>query len=126
MEEKAVFSHWFQREEKGQGERLFHTRVIVQDRACALTIDHMSYINAASLEIVEKLALPTRPLQHPYLLGLGDNELTITHQPKIQFQLGKLYYEVWCDLIPLHMASCHLMLGIPWTKEQGAVYYMNM
>jgi hypothetical protein len=31
MEEKNVFSHWFQKEEKGHAEQLFHTRVIVQE-----------------------------------------------------------------------------------------------
>jgi hypothetical protein len=39
MEEKAVLSHWFQREEQGHAEQLFHTRVIAQEWACALTID---------------------------------------------------------------------------------------
>jgi hypothetical protein len=60
MEEKDVVSHWFQREEEGHAEQLFHTRVIVQERACALTIDQTALINAVSSELVEKLELPVR------------------------------------------------------------------
>jgi hypothetical protein len=52
MEDKAVLSHWFQREEQGHAEQLFHTRVIVQEHACALTIDQTALINTVSSELV--------------------------------------------------------------------------
>jgi hypothetical protein len=121
MEKKDVLSYWFQREEEGCAEKLFHSRVKIQDKACALTIDRSSFINAVSLEMVEKLELLTVPLQQPYLLRLGNNELAIAHQASVHFQLGPLSYEVCCDVIPIHMVSCHLMLGIPWNKQHGAV-----
>jgi hypothetical protein len=125
MDQKAVLSYSFQREEEGCSESLFHSRVKVQERACALTIDHMSLINAVSLEMVEKLELPITLHPHPYLLHWGRKNLTITHQTKIHFSLGKLSMEVWCDVIPVHMVSCHLLLGIPWNKEHGAVYSLD-
>jgi hypothetical protein len=65
MEEKDVLSNWFQKEEKGHAEQLFHTRVIVQERACALTIDQAALINAVSSELVEKLELPIQPISEP-------------------------------------------------------------
>ena len=67
-----MLSYWFQQQEEGRAENLFQTHVIVHDRACMLTIDHMSFINAVSLEMVEKLELPTLPLEHNYLLRLGN------------------------------------------------------
>jgi hypothetical protein len=125
MEEKDVFSHWFQREEKGHAEQLFHTRVIVQERACALTIDHMALINAVSNELVEKLKLPMTPISQPYFLRLGDIKFAITHHTQVQFMLGKLSFTVWCDVLPLHTVSCHLFLGRSWCKDQGAAYHMD-
>ena len=63
MEKKNLLSYWFQREEEGRAVSLFHSRVKVQDKACALTIDYSSFFNAVSLEMVEKLGLPSTP--HP-------------------------------------------------------------
>ena len=125
MEKKDALSYWFQQQEEGRAENLFQTHVIVHDRACMLTIDHMSFINAVSFEMVEKLELPTVPLEHNYLLRLGNIELNIAHQASVQFHLGPLSYAVCCDVIPINMVSCHLLLGIPWTKEQGAVYFLD-
>jgi hypothetical protein len=125
MEEKAVLSHWFQREDQGHAEQLFHTRVIVQEWACALTIDQTALINAVSSELVERLDLPVQPIPEPYFLRLGDIKLSITHQTVIQFLLGELSFVVLCDVLPLHTVSCHLLLGRPWCKDQGASYHMN-
>ena len=60
-------SYGFQLEEEGRWDGLFHTRVVVQERSCAMTIDHMSLINAASIEMVEKLDLSVKPRAQPYL-----------------------------------------------------------
>ena len=114
---------WF--EEEGYHVSLFHTKVIVRDRACALTIDHWNSINAASIEMVEKLELPLTPHPQPYILHWGRDKLTITHQTKVQFFLGKISYEILCDVIPVHIVSCHLLLGRPWCSVQGAVYFMD-
>jgi hypothetical protein len=46
--------------------------VIVQERACALTIDQTALINAISSELVEKLELPVQPIPEPYFLHLGN------------------------------------------------------
>jgi hypothetical protein len=122
MEAKAVLSSGFQLEEDGQHDKTFHTRVIVLDRACALTIDHQSSINAASIEMVDKLELSTTPLPHPYMLSWNSDQLLIMHQTKVQFLLGNLSFQVLCDVIPIPMVSCHLLLGEPWTKEHHVSY----
>jgi hypothetical protein len=78
MEAKAVLSSGFQLEEDGQHDKMFHTRVIVLDRACALTIDHQSSINAASIEMVDKLELSTTPLPLPYMLSWKSDQSAIS------------------------------------------------
>ena len=96
-------SYGFQLEEEGRWDVLFHSRVVVQERSCAMTIDHMSLVNAASMEMVEKLDLPMTPGTQPYLFRWGYEELSVTHQTKIQFLLGKYFCEVLCDVIPVLM-----------------------
>jgi hypothetical protein len=39
--------------------------------------------------------------------------------------LGNLSVEVLCDVVPVHILSCHLLLGRPWYNVQGAVYHMD-
>ena len=115
-------SYGFQLEEEGRWDGLFHTRVVVQERSCAMTIDHMSLINAASIEMVEKLELPMTPRPQPYSFRWGHEELSVTHQTKVPFSLGKYLCTVLCDVIPAPMVSCHLLLGKPWYKEHDVAY----
>jgi hypothetical protein len=125
MEEKNMFSHWYKKEEKGHAEQLFHTCVIVQEQVCALMIDQTALINAVSNEMVEKLEMPMMPLHEPYFLRIGDNKLAITHRTMVQFMLGNLAFAVWCDVLPLHTVSCHLLVGSLWCKDQGATHHME-
>jgi len=118
----SKLSYGFQLEEEGRWDGLFHTRVVVQERSCAMTIDHMSLINAASIEMVEKLNLPMTPRAKPYLFRWGHEELSVTHQTKVPFLLGKYFCTVLCDVIPAPMVSCHLLLGKSWYKEHDVVY----
>lgn len=115
-------SYGFQLEEEGRWDGLFHTRVVVQERSCAMTIDHMSLINAASIEMVEKLNLPMTPHPQPYLFRWGHEELIVTQQTKVPFLLGNYFCEVLCDVIPAPIISCHLLLGKPWYKEHDVAY----
>ena len=103
----SKLSYGFQLEEEGRWDGMFHTRVVVQERSCAMTIDHMSLINAASIEIVEKLDLPMTPRAKPYLFRWGHEELSVTHQIKVPFFLGKYFCTVLCDVIPALMVLCH-------------------
>ena len=118
----SKLSYGFQLEEEGRWAGLFHTRVVVRERSCAMTIDHMNLINAASIEMVEKLALPKTPRPQSYLFRWGHAELTVTHQTKVPFMLGNYFCEVLCDVIPVSMISCHLLLGKPWYKEHDVAY----
>ena len=88
-------SYGFQLEEEGRWDGLFHTRVVVQERSCAMTIDHMSLINAASIEMVEKLELPMTPHPQPYSFRWGHEELSVTHQTEVPFLLG-IFFARFC------------------------------
>jgi hypothetical protein len=75
--------------------------------------------------MVEKLDLTTTLHPHPYLLHWGPNNHTITRQTTVHFSLGQLALEVLCDVIPVHIVSCHLLFGRPCCTAQGAVYHMD-
>ena len=67
MEDMAVMSAGFRQEERSHHDKMVHTKVVVRARECALTINHWSSINAASLEMVEKLELLRTPHPQPYV-----------------------------------------------------------
>ena len=46
-----------------QRDNIFHTRCFVGDKVCSVVIDGGSCTNVASMELVEKLSLPT--MKHP-------------------------------------------------------------
>ena len=54
--------------EKNQRHNLFHTKGVVKERSVRVIIDGGSCNNLASMEMVEKLSLTTRPNLHPYYI----------------------------------------------------------
>ncbi|MCI06182.1 mutant gag-pol polyprotein, partial [Trifolium medium] len=55
-------------EDTTQRENLFHTRCLVQGKACSLIIDGGNCTNVASTRLVAKLNLETKPHPKPYKL----------------------------------------------------------
>ena len=51
--------------EQNQRHNLFHTKGVVKERSIRVIIDGGSCNNLASMEMVEKLSLTTRPHPHP-------------------------------------------------------------
>jgi len=45
--------------DESQRENIFHTRCLINDNLCSLTVDGGSCTNVASTKVVGKLALPT-------------------------------------------------------------------
>jgi hypothetical protein len=72
--------------------------------------------------MVAKLELSTTPHPQPYSLRRCHDKLDITHQTVVQFSIGKFSCEILCDVIPVPMVSCYLLLGEPWYKENKVVY----
>ena len=120
-------SYWrlscdFLLEEKGYGAELFHTYCKVGGKVCATTIDHDSSINAVGIDMVEKLELSMAPHPGPYLLRRCYDKLDITHQTTVLFSVGKFSCEVLCDIIPVSMNSCHMLLGEAWYKKNNVTH----
>ena len=87
----SKLSYGFQLKEEGRWTGFFYMCVVVRERSCAMTIDHMNLINAASIEMVEKMNLPVTSHPQPYLFRWGHEELTVTHQTKVHFLLGNYF-----------------------------------
>ena len=51
-----------------QCENIFHTRCLIQDKTCNVTVDRGSCVNVPSTILVEKLRLPTLKHLRPYNL----------------------------------------------------------
>ena len=120
-------SYWklssdFLLEDEGYGADLFHTYCKVGERSCATTVDHDSSINAVGIDMVEKLELSMTPHPRTYSLRRCHNKLDITHQTMVSFSIGKFFCEILCDVMPVPMVACHLLLGEPWYKMNTTAY----
>ena len=62
---QCVLSAQMEKAEQNQRHTLFQTKCVIKERSCRLIIDGGSYNNLASSDMVEKLALTTKP--HPLL-----------------------------------------------------------
>jgi hypothetical protein len=65
---QSVLSVQLSKAEHDQRHNLFQTRGVVKDRAIWIIIDGGSCNNFASIDMVEKLSLPTRQRPHPYYI----------------------------------------------------------
>jgi hypothetical protein len=77
-------------------------------------MDGRSIDNLVSTEVMIKMNL-TR-LEHPnpyhiYWLNKGQ-QVTVTKQCLLSFQIGSFHEKVLCDVI--EMDVCHILLGRPW------------
>ena len=88
-------------EEEGYGvDWTFHSRCTVREIVCTMSIDCESSINAASIELVEKLELPMTLHPQPYVLKWYSGVLKITNQvinspqPRVQINNSELDVEI--------------------------------
>ena len=97
---------------------LCYTRCQVGMGACATIVDPFSTINAASERLVKVLGLSRKPHLRPYTLWCINQGIQITHQVKVKFSLSGHGDVVICDVIPLEISVCSLVLGRPWTTDR--------
>jgi len=100
--------------EQNQRHTLFQTKCVVKERSCRMIIDEGSYNNLASSDMVEKLALSTKPHPHPYYIHWLNNsgKAKVTRLVRINFLIGSYHDVVECDVVP--MQACNILLGRPW------------
>jgi hypothetical protein len=63
---QRVFSTQMKRVEQNQQHTLFQTKCVIKERSCRMIIDGWSCNNFASSDMVDKLALTTKPHPRPY------------------------------------------------------------
>jgi len=94
----------------------------VKERRCRVIIDNESCNNLASLELVEKLGLTTRPHPHPYYIQWVNSydRIKVTEIAHIEFSIGFYKGSLDFDIVPLQV--CQLLLGKPWISENNVVH----
>ena len=120
---QRVLSVQLSKAEQDQRHNLFQTGGVVKDRAIRIIIDGGSCNNLASLEMVEKLALPTRQRSHAYYIQWFESsrKIKVTRTTRVHFTIGTYSDFVDCDVVP--MQACSLLLGRPWQFDKESVHH---
>src|SRR4051812_42868651 len=89
--------------EQNQRHNLFHTKGVVKERSVRIIIDGGSCNILASMELVEKLSLTTRPHPHPYYIQWFNNsgKIKVTRSVRVHFNIAVYADYVDCDVVPM-------------------------
>ena len=119
---RQVLSSQMEKAEQNQFNNLFQTFFTVMERRCRVIIDGESCNNLASLELVEKLGLTTKPHPHPYYMQWVNSydKIKVTEIAHIEFSIGSYKNSADFDIVP--MQACHLLLGTPWININNVVH----
>jgi hypothetical protein len=87
-----------------------------------MIIDGGSCNNLASSDMVDKLALTTKPHPRPYHVQWLNNsgKAKVTKLVRLNFAIGPYHDVVECDVAP--MQSCHILLGRPWQFDKDSMH----
>src|SRR4051812_38009875 len=111
---QRVLSVQVTKAEQNQRHNLFHTKGVVKERSVRIIIDGGSCNNLATMELVEKLSVTTRPHPHPYYIQWFNNsgKIKVTRSVRVHFSIAAYADYVDCDVVPKQ--ACSLLLGRPW------------
>ena len=90
-------------------------RVRVGPASCAMLINFYSSMNFVSKTVVDALNLPLIEHSQPYEFWLMDKFDQDHASRRSSFPLCGYGDLVVCDVLPMHMLVCSIMLGKPWT-----------
>ncbi|XP_073367890.1 uncharacterized protein [Aegilops tauschii subsp. strangulata] len=109
--------------EQNHRHNLFHTKCLVKERPVRVIIDGGSCNNLASMEMVEKLSVTTRPHPHPYYNQWFHNsgKVKVTRTVRVHFSINTYADYVDCDVVP--MQACSLLLGRPLQFNKNCVHH---
>ena len=109
--------------EQNQRHTLFHTKRVIKERSCRIIIDGGSCNNLASFEMVEKLALNTKPHPQPYYIQWFNNsgKVKVTRLVRVQFAIGSYHDSIGCDVLP--MQACSMLLGRSWQYDKDSLHH---
>jgi hypothetical protein len=118
-----VLSAQIEKAEQNQRHTLFQTKCVIKERSCRLIIDGGSCNNLASSDMVEKLALTTKPHPRPYHIQWLNNsgKVKVTKLVRINFAIGSYRDIVNCDVVPMDV--CNILLGRPWQFDIDCMHH---
>jgi len=120
---QCVLSAQMENAEQNQRHTLFQTKCVIKECSCHMIIDGGSCNNLASSDLVEKLALSTKPHPHPYHIQWLNNsgKVKVTRLVYINFAIGSYHDVIECDVVP--MQACHILLGRPWQFDTDCMHH---
>jgi hypothetical protein len=85
-------------------------------------VDSGSHKNLISVEVINKLALPTRLHLQPYIIGWlrQGSKLRVSQQCRMSYDINPFKNEVLCDVSPLEV--CDVILVQPYLWKRHVVY----
>jgi hypothetical protein len=115
-----VLSTQIERVEQNQRHTLFETMCVIKERSCCMIIDGGSCNNLASSNMVDKLALTTKPHPRPYHIQCLNNsgKAKVTKLVRLNSAIGPYHDVVEFDVVP--MQACHILLGRPWQFDKDS------
>jgi hypothetical protein len=119
---QCVLSTQMERVEQNQRHTLFQTKCVIKERSCRMITDGGS-CNLASSDMVDKLALSTKPHPRPYHIHWLNNsgKGKITKLVRLNFAIGPYHDVVECDVVP--MQAYHILLGRPWQFDKDSMHH---
>jgi hypothetical protein len=120
---QCVLSTQMERVEQNQRHTLFQTKCVIKERLCHIIIDAGSCNNLASSDMVDKLALTTKPHPRPYHIQWLNNsgKAKVTKLVRLNFAIGPYHDVVECNVVP--MQACHILLGRPWKFDKDSMHH---
>jgi hypothetical protein len=109
--------------EKNQRHTFFQTKCVIKERSCCVILDGGSCNNLASAEMVDKLALCTKPHPQPYFIQWLNNsgKVKVTQMVRVNFLIGSYHNSIDCDDVP--MQACSMLLGRPWQYDIDSLHH---
>jgi hypothetical protein len=92
---QRVFSTQMERVEQNQRHTMFQTKCVIKEQSCRMIIDRQSCNNLASSDMVDKLALTTKPHPRPYHIQWLNNsgKAKVIKLVRLNFAIGP-YHDV--------------------------------
>ena len=86
---------------QNQRHNLVYTKGVVKECSVGVIIDGGGCNNLASMQMVEKLSLTTRPHPHPYHIQWFNNsgKVKVTHTVRVHFSISTYADYVDCDVV---------------------------
>jgi hypothetical protein len=102
---------------------MYPTKCVIKKWSCRMFIDGGSCNNLASSDMVDRLALTTKPHPCPYHIQWLNNsgKAKVTKLVRINFSIGSCRDVVECDVVP--MQACHILLSRHWQFDKDSMHH---